>query len=87
MRVFHLAEMGISVFYGDIGTGKTSLTRCLWEKFASNPVYDFAMLVHFRRADKNPKRLFVAVLYKLTTYSLLNEPFVPDLFRIHVWKQ
>jgi general secretion pathway protein A len=39
-------KMGISIIYGDIGAGKTSLARRLWEKFASNPQYNFAMLVH-----------------------------------------
>lgn len=39
-------KMGISTIYGDIGAGKTSLARRLWEKYAADPHYNFAMLVH-----------------------------------------
>lgn len=39
-------KMGISTIYGDIGAGKTSLARRLWEKYAADPRYNFAMLVH-----------------------------------------
>lgn len=39
-------KMGISTIYGDIGAGKTSLARRLWEKYAADPHFNFAMLVH-----------------------------------------
>jgi general secretion pathway protein A len=39
-------RMGISLIYGDIGAGKTSLARRLWEQYAAHSGYNFAMLVH-----------------------------------------
>ena len=39
-------KMGVSAIYGDIGAGKTSLARRLWEQYAANDAYRFAMLVH-----------------------------------------
>jgi general secretion pathway protein A len=39
-------KMGISAIYGDIGAGKTSLARRLWEQYAADPKFNFAMLVH-----------------------------------------
>lgn len=39
-------KMGISAIYGDIGAGKTSLARRLWEQYASSEEHRFAMLVH-----------------------------------------
>jgi general secretion pathway protein A len=38
-------KMGLSVIHGDVGAGKTTLARRLWEKYAHNPEYNFAMLV------------------------------------------
>ena len=39
-------KMGISLIYGDIGAGKTSLARRLWDKFAVDPLFNFALLIH-----------------------------------------
>jgi general secretion pathway protein A len=39
-------KMGISTIYGDIGAGKTSLARRLWEQYAADPEFNFAFLVH-----------------------------------------
>jgi hypothetical protein len=39
-------KKGISAIYGEIGSGKTSLARRLWEKYASNPDYNFRILPH-----------------------------------------
>ena len=39
-------KMGISAIYGDIGAGKTSLARRLWEQYAADDGHRFAMLVH-----------------------------------------
>lgn len=39
-------RMGLSTIYGDIGVGKTSLSRRLWEQYAANPDFNFALLVH-----------------------------------------
>jgi general secretion pathway protein A len=39
-------KMGVSAIHGDIGAGKTSLARRLWEQYAANNNYRFAMLVH-----------------------------------------
>jgi general secretion pathway protein A len=39
-------KKGISAIYGEIGAGKTSLARRLWEKYASNPNYNFRILPH-----------------------------------------
>jgi len=39
-------KMGLSAIYGDIGAGKTSLARRLWEQYAADPNFNFAMLVH-----------------------------------------
>lgn len=39
-------KMGLSAIYGDIGVGKTSLARRLWEQYAADPQFNFAMLVH-----------------------------------------
>ena len=39
-------SQGISAIYGDIGAGKTSLARRLWEKYASTPEYNFRILPH-----------------------------------------
>lgn len=39
-------RMGLSVISGDIGAGKTSLARRLWEQYAAQAHYNFAMLVH-----------------------------------------
>ncbi len=39
-------KKGISAIYGDIGAGKTSLARRLWEKYASNADYNFRILPH-----------------------------------------
>ena len=39
-------RMGLSAIYGEIGAGKTSLTRRLWVLYADNPQYNFAMIVH-----------------------------------------
>jgi general secretion pathway protein A len=39
-------KMGISTIYGDIGAGKTSLARRLWEQYAADPSFNFAFLVH-----------------------------------------
>ena len=38
--------MGLSVFYGDMGTGKTSLSRRLAQDFSDRPDYRLGMLVH-----------------------------------------
>jgi general secretion pathway protein A len=38
-------KMGLSVIHGDIGAGKTTLARRLWEKYGHAPQYNFAMLV------------------------------------------
>ena len=39
-------RMGLSIIYGDIGVGKTSLSRRLWEQYAADPAFNFALLVH-----------------------------------------
>jgi general secretion pathway protein A len=39
-------KMGISAIYGNIGAGKTSLARRLWEQYGADPMVNFAMLVH-----------------------------------------
>lgn len=39
-------KKGIGAIYGNIGMGKTSLARRLWEKYASNPDYNFRILPH-----------------------------------------
>ena len=39
-------RMGLSVIYGDIGTGKTSLARRLLQQFSDEPEYNLAFLVH-----------------------------------------
>ena len=39
-------KMGVSIIYGDIGAGKTSLARRLWEQYAASDDVNFAMLVH-----------------------------------------
>lgn len=39
-------KMGLSTIYGNIGAGKTSLSRRLWEKYAAEEDYNFALLVH-----------------------------------------
>ena len=39
-------KMGVSTIYGDIGAGKTSLARRLWEQYAADPQFNFALLVH-----------------------------------------
>jgi general secretion pathway protein A len=39
-------RMGMCVISGEIGSGKTSLTRRLWVDYADNPKYNFAMIVH-----------------------------------------
>ena len=39
-------KKGISAIYGEIGAGKTSLARRLWEKYASHPDYNFRILPH-----------------------------------------
>lgn len=39
-------KMGLSTIYGDIGAGKTSLSRRLWVQFGADPKFNFAMLVH-----------------------------------------
>lgn len=39
-------KMGLSAIYGDIGAGKTSLARRLWEQYAADPQFNFAMIVH-----------------------------------------
>ena len=39
-------KMGISTIYGDIGAGKTSLARRLWEQYAADSQFNFALLVH-----------------------------------------
>jgi general secretion pathway protein A len=38
-------RMGLSVIHGDVGAGKTTLARRLWEKYAHDAKYNFAMLV------------------------------------------
>jgi general secretion pathway protein A len=38
-------KMGLSVIHGDVGAGKTTLARRLWEKYAHDAKYNFAMLV------------------------------------------
>lgn len=38
-------KMGLSVIHGDVGAGKTTLARRLWEKYEHNADYNFAMLV------------------------------------------
>lgn len=39
-------KMGISAIYGDIGAGKTSLARRLWEQYGADDKFRFGMLVH-----------------------------------------
>ena len=39
-------KMGIAAIFGTIGSGKTSLARRLWEQYATQPEYTFALLVH-----------------------------------------
>jgi general secretion pathway protein A len=39
-------KMGISTVHGDIGAGKTSLARRLWEQYAADSDFHFAFLVH-----------------------------------------
>jgi general secretion pathway protein A len=38
-------KMGLSVIHGDVGAGKTTLARRLWEKYDHDPNFNFAMLV------------------------------------------
>jgi general secretion pathway protein A len=38
--------MGIAAIFGTIGAGKTSLARRLWEQYATQPEYTFALLIH-----------------------------------------
>jgi general secretion pathway protein A len=38
-------KMGLSVIHGDVGAGKTTLARRLWEKYEHDPKFNFAMLV------------------------------------------
>jgi general secretion pathway protein A len=38
-------RMGLAVIYGDIGTGKTTIARRLFQIFSDNPDYSTAMLV------------------------------------------
>ena len=39
-------KMGLSTIYGDIGAGKTTLSRRLWQLYADDPKYKFATIVH-----------------------------------------
>ncbi len=39
-------KMGIAAIFGTIGSGKTSLARRLWEQYATQPEYTFALLIH-----------------------------------------
>ena len=39
-------KTGLSTLYSNIGAGKTSLARRLWEQYAANLDFNFAMLVH-----------------------------------------
>ena len=39
-------KMGIAAIFGTIGAGKTSLARRLWEQYATQPEYTFALLIH-----------------------------------------
>lgn len=38
-------RMGLAVIYGDIGTGKTTIARRLFQVFSDNPDYSTAMLI------------------------------------------
>jgi general secretion pathway protein A len=38
--------MGIAAIFGTIGSGKTSLARRIWEQYATQPEYTFALLIH-----------------------------------------
>lgn len=38
-------RMGLAVIYGDIGTGKTTIARRLYQTFSDNPQYRTAMLI------------------------------------------
>jgi general secretion pathway protein A len=38
-------KMGLSVIHGDVGAGKTTLARRLWEKYDHDTNFNFAMLV------------------------------------------
>jgi general secretion pathway protein A len=38
-------RMGLAVIYGDVGTGKTTIARRLYQTFSENPSYRTAMLI------------------------------------------
>src|SRR3972149_1843560 len=38
-------RMGLAVIYGDIGTGKTTIARRLFQVFSENPAYRTAMII------------------------------------------
>lgn len=38
-------KRGLAVIYGDIGTGKTTIARHIYQKYMDNPAYNIAMMV------------------------------------------
>lgn len=36
---------GLAVIYGDVGTGKTTIARTIWQKYYDDPQYKMAMMV------------------------------------------
>lgn len=46
-------RMGLTVVYGDVGTGKTTVARRLYQTFADNPSYRAAMIISPRLKTEN----------------------------------
>jgi len=46
-------RMGLTVVYGDVGTGKTTIARRLSQNFADNPSYRTAMIISPRLKTEN----------------------------------
>ncbi len=60
-------RMGLAVIYGDVGTGKTTIARRLFQTFSDNPQYRTAMIISPSLKTENALLREIMKEFKVTT--------------------
>ncbi|MEX2246930.1 MAG: AAA family ATPase [Dehalococcoidia bacterium] len=80
-------RMGLAVVFGDVGTGKTTIARRLFQTFSDNPDYRTAMLISPNLKTENAflreimKEFGVATKREFAESRSLFQAFLSDQFR------